>query len=141
MIEEIQPDPQGILDALSRVGYSIEVAVADLVDNSIDAGASKVIVRLWLTGGHITGVTVADDGQGMSNDEMSEAMRFGSSGIERDVGGPRLGKFGLGLKSASFSQCRDLAVASRQGTAGSGRRCQAARASPMAPRDSGARRD
>jgi hypothetical protein len=121
-VEEVQPNPQGILDALSRVGYSIEVAVADLVDNSIDAGSTKIIVRLWLRDGHIVGVSVADNGSGMSDRVMSEAMRFGSSGTGGNPNEPRLGKFGLGLKSASFSQCTELAVATREGTAMAGRR-------------------
>jgi hypothetical protein len=120
-VEEVQPNPQGILDALSRVGYSIEVAVADLVDNSIDAKAKKIVIRLWLRDGHITGLSVADDGVGMSNADMSEAMRFGARGTGRDAEEFRLGKFGLGLKSASFSQCTELTVTSRQEGAVAGR--------------------
>ncbi len=84
-------------------------AVADLIDNSIAAGAGRVDVTIHFDGAD-SWVRIADDGQGMSGAAMSEAMRLGSS---RDYAEDDLGKFGLGLKTASLSQCRSVTVASR----------------------------
>ncbi|QNN55561.1 ATP-binding protein [Diaphorobacter ruginosibacter] len=92
------------------LGYEFAAAVADLIDNSIEAKASTVRVNVdWL--GAATTVTIADNGEGMSPEQLREALRFGS---ERDYDDADLGKFGLGLKTASLSQCLRLTVATRR---------------------------
>lgn len=97
------------MESLRDIGYDLPSAVADLVDNSIDADAEEVFVDIGhdREGGWIR---IADDGVGMSERRLDEAMRYGSS---RRYGELDLGRFGLGLKTASLSQCRRLTVATR----------------------------
>ena len=99
-IEERLPPNYGKLDvALRSIGYSFEVAVADVIDNSIDAQAKNVLVRLINTGdGHLD-LAIWDDGCGMGEKTLKEAMRFGAD-VSQEI--ERLGKFGLGLKLASL---------------------------------------
>lgn len=91
------------------MGYDFASAVADLVDNSIEAAASVVAIDVEFDGDD-SWVRIADNGRGMSPAELREAMRYGA---ERDYDASALGKFGLGLKTASMSQCQRLSVASR----------------------------
>jgi hypothetical protein len=92
------------------MGYEFAAAVADLIDNSIEAKASTVRVNVeWA--GSASYVMIADNGEGMSPEQLREALRFGS---ERDYDDLDLGKFGLGLKTASLSQCLRLTVATRR---------------------------
>lgn len=108
--EEILPDPEGLLTAISSIGYRLEDAIADLVDNSIDARAHMVRIRILRDQRMLKGVVIADDGAGMTETVLRDAMAFGR---RASVGRSRLGKYGLGLKSASFSQCARLTVLSR----------------------------
>jgi hypothetical protein len=91
------------------MGYEFATAVADLVDNSIEAGARRISIDIEFEGGN-SWVRIADDGGGMTPAALREAMRYGST---RRYSQEDLGKFGLGLKVASLSQCRRLSVASR----------------------------
>jgi Histidine kinase-, DNA gyrase B-, and HSP90-like ATPase len=91
------------------LGYGPTEAIADLVDNSVAAGAHSVEITLRFDGGD-SWIRIADDGRGMDAEMITEAMRYGAA---RDYGAEDLGKFGLGLKTASMSQCRCLTVASR----------------------------
>ena len=91
------------------LGYGPTEAVADLIDNSIAAGAHNVAVALHFEGGD-SWIRISDDGRGMDAETITEAMRYGAG---RDYADDDLGKFGLGLKTASMSQCRRLTVASR----------------------------
>lgn len=95
--------------ALRSIGYSFEVALADVIDNSIDAGAQNVVVRIVQRRRKPLDLVVWDDGRGMAPKELREAMRFGAN---PEVATKRLGKFGLGLKLASLSQARELRVIS-----------------------------
>ena len=108
----IEPDPEGLLQIVGSLGYSLEDALADLVDNSVDAGATRVRVRIVRRGDRLQSVVIADNGSGMTEGRLDAAMGFGvhANGSTRGV---RLGKYGLGLKSASFSQCSKLTVVSR----------------------------
>ena len=95
--------------ALRDVSYDFIGAVADLIDNSIAAGATAVDITARFAGGD-SWVRIADNGVGMETATLNEALRFGSrSDYEPDA----LGKFGLGLKTASLSQCQRLLVATR----------------------------
>ncbi|MGA7178153.1 MAG: ATP-binding protein [Thiobacillaceae bacterium] len=110
---QVPPSPAALMESLSALGYSLEAAVADLVDNSISAGATGIKISFdWNDG--MPFAWILDDGSGMSVNELVEAMRLGGVGplIPRHM--EDLGRFGLGLKTASFSQCSRLTVASRQ---------------------------
>lgn len=100
-----------MIEALRGLGYSTATALADIIDNSIAADASKVELDFsWA--GENSAVTILDDGNGMNEIELDKAMRLGErSPLEERAAGD-LGRFGLGLKTASFSQCRRLSVAS-----------------------------
>ncbi|SBS69936.1 ATP-binding protein [uncultured Microbacterium sp.] len=97
---------------MRSVGYSFDAAVADIVDNSIAAGARHVqIVADSVDASYIA---FLDDGSGMTSDEAREALKLaGTSRIERSS--TDLGRFGLGLKTASLSQCRRLSVVTVRG--------------------------
>lgn len=116
--KKILPTP-AVLDALKQ-DYPIEASIADLVDNSIDARASLVLVRLFRRAGRLLGMCVADNGRGMSESEIDRAMQFAG---RRDYSASDLGMFGLGLKTASLSQSDSVTVLSRsRGHAAVGRR-------------------
>ena len=105
-----------MIEALRGLGYSTATALADIVDNSIAAGACNVELEFsWKgSGSHIT---IQDDGAGMDEVELDRAMRLGELSPLDARGSSDLGRFGLGLKTASFSQCRRLTVASRKADA------------------------
>lgn len=114
----LEPDPQGMFQAISRIGYQIHESLADLIDNSIDAKATKVLVRFFRDGDRWTDLAVVDNGNGMSGIELQEAMRFGS---RKKKGSGELGKYGMGMKSASFNQADTLIVVSKKQLIVSGR--------------------
>jgi len=108
-----EPEATAMIETFRAVGYSIETAIADIIDNSISAGARNVwIDYVWR--GPDTVIAIMDDGCGMDNEELIQSMRPGSVSplAERDV--TDLGRFGLGLKTASFSQCRKFCVISKK---------------------------
>jgi Histidine kinase-, DNA gyrase B-, and HSP90-like ATPase len=106
---ELVPSARRLIKSLRDLGYDFAQAVADLVDNSIEAGASRVNIDVEFEGDD-SWVRITDDGKGMAPDELREAMRYGT---EREYHDDDLGKFGLGLKTASMSQCQRLSVATR----------------------------
>jgi hypothetical protein len=116
----LPPDPHA-LEGLGR-NHRLETALADLVDNSIDADASDVVIRFVQRHGRLCSLYVADNGRGITEDRIDSAMTVGG---RREYEAGSLGKFGLGMKAASFSQARSLTVLTRtpQG-ATSGRRWQ-----------------
>nr|BFE83838.1 hypothetical protein GCM10020093_064390 [Planobispora longispora] len=105
---ELPPDPRA-LEGLGR-NHSLETAVADLVDNSIDAGASHVLIRLVRVEGRLRALYVVDNGHGIPESKIDSAMTVGG---RRTYSSGDLGKFGLGLKAASFSQARSLTMVSK----------------------------
>ena len=99
--EHDAPYASSLVQSLRAFGYDIKTAVADLIDNSLTAGAEKIwIVFDWNDGK--PWIAVEDDGCGMSEQELVEAMRPGSKNPEDDRESNDLGRFGLGLKTASF---------------------------------------
>jgi hypothetical protein len=120
--EEVEPLASSLVESLRAFGYSPQAALADLVDNSITAGSKNVWVNLhWDGAGSY--VTILDDGEGMTEPVLREAMRPGStSPLEARRKGD-LGRFGLGLKTASFSQCRRLTVRSKTEKSAAATRC------------------
>ena len=115
----LQPDAAGVLRAISRIGYRLPEAIADLVDNSVDAKSKNVLIRFFRTGDDLTAIGVVDDGDGMDEKTLTEAMRFGSRAkhLASD-----LGKYGMGLKSASLNHANSLTVVTRQSRKVHGRR-------------------
>jgi hypothetical protein len=116
--ERLRPNYPKLDVALRSIGYSFEAAVADVIDNSIDAKAENVLVRLITKDDGQLDLVICDDGSGMSGETLREAMRFGAD-ISREI--ERLGKFGLGLKLASLSQAREVRVVTARDGAPSGR--------------------
>jgi len=109
----VPPRASAMLEALRGLGYTTASALADIVDNSIAANASVIrIVFDWR--GPSTRIAILDDGAGMGEDELEKAMRLGERSPLEARATSDLGRFGLGLKTASFSQARRLTVASRQ---------------------------
>lgn len=107
------PVAKTLLEAMRAIGYSFETAIADLVDNSIAAGSSRLELMFSPFGEPY--VALADDGRGMSREELLASMQHGSRNPLAVRERHDLGRFGLGLKTASLSQCRRLTVLSKQG--------------------------
>lgn len=120
--EIVDPRADSMVESLRAFGYSLPNAVADIVDNSITARASEVAIQMTWNGPD-SWIEIKDNGCGMNEKRLVEAMRpGGQSPLEhRDLGD--LGRFGLGLKTASFSQCRCLNVRSRQKNEPEATRC------------------
>jgi hypothetical protein len=95
------------------VGYNLETALADIVDNAISAAARSISVLADTSSTHPR-LAILDDGVGMDASGLLEAMRLGSRSPRDERDHNDLGRFGLGLKTASFSQCRRLSVVSRK---------------------------
>src|SRR4051794_9007350 len=107
---EVQPSAARLTSSLRDIGYDFQTSIADLVDNSIAAGATRIDIDVEFEGER-SWVSVADDGYGMSANGLLEALRFGS---RRQYAIDDLGRYGLGLKTASLSQCRCLTVVTRR---------------------------
>lgn len=110
---DVTPRASALIEGLRDIGYSLETALSDIVDNSITAGARRVQI-LTETSSDEPFIAILDDGEGMTEDELVAAMRPGSQNPLSTRDESDLGRFGLGLKSASFSQCRRLTVVSRK---------------------------
>ncbi|MED1122085.1 ATP-binding protein [Bacillus atrophaeus] len=110
--EVVQPIISNFVTSLRDIGYTFEVAVADVLDNSITAKAKNV--QIACVPSPDTVFTLLDDGIGMSESELINAMRLAANDPHSPREGADLGKFGLGLKTASFSQCIDLTVLSKK---------------------------
>ena len=109
----IPPKAGALVESLRDVGYSLPTAVADIIDNSITAGARNIQL-IAETHSDNPALGILDDGCGMSETELIEAMRPGSKSPLDKRSARDLGRFGLGLKTASFSQCRRVTVVSRR---------------------------
>ena len=107
----LDPEPGILIESLRDIGYSFNSALADIVDNSITANASQIWIFAIPADDFRVGII--DNGDGLSCDNLKQAMRLGSTDPRQERAVNDLGRFGLGLKTASFSQCRRLTVASR----------------------------
>lgn len=107
-----EPHAEAMIESLRAFGYDLQTAIADLIDNSITAQARNVwLVFNW--DGENSHISIRDDGTGMAEAELVKAMRPGSQSPLEPRSAKDLGRFGLGLKTASFSQCRLLTVRSK----------------------------
>lgn len=111
--EDAIPHAGSMIESFRSIGYNLQTAVADIIDNSIAASAKNVWIDFQWKGPE-TFLLITDDGVGMSLTDLVNAMRPGSKNPLADRNSEDLGRFGLGLKTASFSQCRRLTVATKQ---------------------------
>lgn len=109
---QLDPEPGILIESLRDIGYSFNSALADIIDNSITAGAKNISV-LAIPNDEFK-IAIIDDGEGLNRDNLKQAMRLGSTDPRCKRNLNDLGRFGLGLKTASFSQCRRLTVASKR---------------------------
>jgi len=109
---QLTPHPAFLMESLRSIGYTLETAVADIIDNSITAEADRISVQFMWAGG-TPWIAITDNGHGMSLKELHEAMRFGSISPLTRRSAVDLGRFGLGMKTASLSQCRSVTVVSK----------------------------
>lgn len=116
------PHAASLAESLRAFGYELPTAIADLVDNSITAGARHVWIEFHWEGESST-ISVTDDGSGMTAKDLVSAMRPGSQNPLNERAPHDLGRFGLGLKTASFSQCRRVTVRSRTRSSEAATRC------------------
>lgn len=107
----LPPSAASLTASLRDLGYSLETAIADLIDNSISADATKIQIYCDMSCSE-PALVIADNGCGMTEGEVIAAMRHGATDPRKERGPKDLGRFGLGLKTASFSQCRRLTVVS-----------------------------
>ena len=114
----VSPRADHLMESLRGAGYSLPAAVSDLIDNSITAGAGNIWLNFHWSGAN-SRVSILDDGCGMSETELVDAMRIGSRSPREERDSDDLGRFGLGLKTASISQARSLTVATRTVSSGS----------------------
>lgn len=120
--EYCPPNADAMIQSMRAFGYDLSMAVADIVDNSISAGARNVwIIQNW--SGAESYIAILDDGSGMNEQRLFEAMRLGSNNPLDERDADDLGRFGLGLKTASFSQCRLLTVRSKTNDGVTATRC------------------
>ena len=106
------PPAKSMITGLRCIGYNFSTALADIIDNSISANAKNICV-ISNPDASVPYVAIFDDGCGMGRKELENAMTLGSDRSDKEESEIELGRFGLGLKSASFSQCLRLTVVSK----------------------------
>ena len=106
------PDAPTLMWSTRAIGYTTPAAVADLMDNSISANATQIHIQF--VSGENSYISILDNGAGMSSDMLQQAMKYGSGNPWQERSSTDLGRFGLGLKTASLSQCRRLTVVSKR---------------------------
>jgi hypothetical protein len=102
-----------LIESMRDIGYTLDTALADVLDNSLSAGAKEIHILVDSISPD-PAIGILDNGRGMTQDELMEAMRLGSRSPKERRSRNDLGRFGLGMKTASFSQCRRLTVLSRK---------------------------
>ena len=107
----LPPSAACLSESMRDLGYTLATAIADIVDNSIAAKATKIEIFCDLARDRPT-LVIIDNGQGMTSDQLLLAMKHGSANPKDERNPLDLGRFGLGLKTSSFSQCRHLSVVS-----------------------------
>ena len=111
--KSLPPYAPTLIESTRAIGYSLEAAVEDIIDNSIAANAVNVDIYFFPVDGAY--IAILDNGSGMNEKEINIAMQYGSKNPTEERDKKDLGRFGLGLKTASLSQCRCLTVISKQG--------------------------
>lgn len=111
--KENKPTADVLMSSMRSMGYSFEAAIADIIDNSISVKANLIEIKFPVDPSDLY-IAICDNGIGMSKDELYDAMKYGSALKRGSRSEDDLGRFGLGLKAASLSQCRKLTVASKK---------------------------
>lgn len=109
---ELPPFAPLLMESTRAIGYNLETAIADILDNSISADSTKISIKYSPYDEPY--VAILDNGVGMDENELTSAMRYGSYDSTKNRDEKDLGRFGLGLKTASLSQCRRLTVVSKK---------------------------
>ena len=112
-LRENKPTADVLMTPMRAMGYSFESAIADIIDNSISAHAKEIMIHFPVDPSECF-VAICDNGCGMTNTELFDAMKYGSEAKREGRSADDLGRFSLGLKSASLSQCRKLTVVSKK---------------------------
>lgn len=109
---ENTPNASKLMESLRYSGYDNNIALSDLVDNSLDANATSIEVNINLDSKKDVSIIISDDGIGMDEKTLGQALRLGSAthrNIESD-----LGRFGMGMVTASISIAKRIEVYTKQ---------------------------
>ena len=109
---DLPPYAPTLMESTRAIGYSIEAAIADIIDNSIAAKASSIDIDFFPIGDSY--ISILDNGYGMSHERLIQAMQYGSRNPLDERDADDLGRYGLGMKTASLSQCRILTVLTKK---------------------------
>ncbi|WP_208591877.1 ATP-binding protein [Gracilibacillus suaedae] len=120
--ELIAPEASSVVESMRSIGYNLETALSDIIDNSISAQAAEIKINFHWDNNN-SYIRIEDNGIGMSKMELTQAMKIGSKNPLAQRESKDLGRFGMGLKTAAFSQCRRLTVKSRRYSGCSNTRC------------------
>lgn len=120
--EVAQPNPKSTINSYRSFGYNLSTAIADIIDNSISAEAKNIHIKYYWAGKD-SYIYILDDGHGMNLIELIQAMTPGSKDPEDLRAENDLGRFGMGLKTASFSQCKRLTVLTKKRDFSAIKRC------------------
>jgi hypothetical protein len=120
--EIAKPNPKSTINSYRSFGYNLSTAIADIIDNSISANANEIAIS-YKWNGQDSFIAIKDNGDGMNKDELVVAMTPGSKDPEDERNEKDLGRFGMGLKTASFSQCKRLTCVSKRVNFSTIKRC------------------
>ena len=120
--EIAKPNPKSTINSYRSFGYNLSTAIADIIDNSISANADSISIS-YKWSGQDSFISIKDNGDGMNKDELVLAMTPGSKDPEDERSEKDLGRFGMGLKTASFSQCKRLTCVSKRTNYSTIKRC------------------
>jgi len=120
--EIAKPNPKSTINSYRSFGYNLSTAIADIIDNSISASATEIRLE-YKWNGQNSFISVSDNGTGMNKDELVLAMTPGSKDPEELRSEKDLGRFGMGLKTASFSQCKRLTCITKRENYATIKRC------------------
>jgi len=111
----IEGSPARLIEGLSHIGYSLQSSVCDLIDNSISHGKAENIFVIfeYIPSTQKFIFLLYDDGVAMSRADLKNAMKFGSSDENYDKFRD-LGRFGMGLKTASLAHCNQIRLTSKK---------------------------
>jgi hypothetical protein len=113
--EVAKPNPKSTINSYRSFGYNLSTAISDIIDNSISANANEIRLE-YKWNGRDSFISICDNGTGMNKEELVLAMTPGSKDPEEERSEKDLGRFGMGLKTASFSQCKRLTcIAKKEG--------------------------
>lgn len=120
--EVAKPNPKSTINSYRSFGYNLSTAIADIIDNSISANATEIHLE-YKWDGQNSFISISDNGLGMNKDELVLAMTPGSKDPEEQRSEKDLGRFGMGLKTASFSQCKRLTCITKRENYATIKRC------------------